>query len=89
MHAKHSCMYSYLFFNKFIYGYAGSLLLQELSLVVEAGAPLRCRVQASHCGSFSCCRERALGRAGCTPYGLSSHNSLALEFSLHIFGTQA
>ena len=26
------------------------------------GAALRCRVQASHCGGFSCCGAQALGR---------------------------
>ena len=35
-HAKHGCVYSYLFFDKFIYGSAGSLLLQELSLIVAS-----------------------------------------------------
>ena len=32
-----------------------------LSLVVVRGATLRCSVQASHCGGFSCCGAQALG----------------------------
>ena len=33
----------------------------RLSLVVASGATLRCSVQASHGGGFSCCGAQALG----------------------------
>ena len=35
--------------------------VRGLSIVVRAGATLRCSVWASYCGGFSCCGARALG----------------------------
>ena len=58
VHAKHSCMYSYLFFNKFIYGSAGSLLLQELSLVASRGS------SSLPCAGFSLWWPLLLQRTG-------------------------
>ena len=54
----------FLLFKKFFYffGCVGSSLLRVAFLSLwRAGATLRCSVQASHCGGFSCCGARALG----------------------------
>ena len=58
----------FLKINKFIYlfiyisGCIGSLLLCAGFLWLQrVGAPLYCRVRASHCSGFSCFRARALG----------------------------
>ena len=56
--------YGIPFFLKFIFGCCGSSLLSWFSLLCWVGATLRCRAQASHCGSFSCCRAQALGCLG-------------------------
>ena len=57
----------------------------------RAGATLRCGVQASHCGGFSCCGAQALGvRASVVvAHGLSSCGSRALELRLSSCGAQA
>ena len=51
--------------NKFIYLFLAVLGLcccaGAFSSCGKQGATLRCGVQASHCGGFSCCRARALG----------------------------
>ena len=45
----------------FIFGCIGSSLLRAGFLYLwRAGATLGCRVRASHCGGFSCCKARAL-----------------------------
>ena len=44
---------------------------------------VRCGVEASYCGGFSCCRARALGA------GFSSCGSWALERKLSSCGAQA
>ena len=48
-------MYYYLF----IYS---SLLCEDFLYLQQAGAPLCCGAQASHCSGVSCCRAQALGR---------------------------
>ena len=62
-----------------------------LSLVAVSGATLRCGVQASHCGGFSCCRAWALGaRASVVvAHRLSSCGSRALERRLSSCGARA
>ena len=46
----------------FIFGCTGSSLLHTgLFKLLQVGATLRCRAQASDCGGFSCCRAWALG----------------------------
>ena len=52
------CQLYCLFFLKlfifiFTFGYAGSLLLHRLSLIVKRGLLSNCGAQASYCGSFS------------------------------------
>ena len=89
----------YIFFlNKFIYFiYFYFWLCQAfvavcgLSLVAVSGATLRCGVQASHCGGFSCCRAWALGaRASVVvAHRLSSCGSRALERRLSSCGARA
>ena len=58
----------FFFLNKFIYFIYLFLAALGLGCCVQAfsgcgerGATLRCGVQASHCGGFSCCRAWALG----------------------------
>ena len=52
----------YLFLIYFIFGCIGSSLLHTGFLwLLQAAAALRCGVQASHCGGFSCCGARTLG----------------------------
>ena len=73
-------------------GCVGSSLLHAGFLQLwQAGATLRCSVQASHCGGFSCCRAWALGmRASVVvAHGLSSCGSWALECRLSSCGTRA
>ena len=85
---------SYLFF--FIYYlflavlglrfmHAGFLYLRQ------AVATLRCSVQASHCGGFSCCRAWALGTwaSVVVAHRLSSCGSWALEHRLSSCGAWA
>ena len=65
---------------------------RRLSLVAASrGATLRCGVQASHYGGFSCCGSRAPGmRASVVlAHGLSSCGSQALEHRLSSCGAQA
>ena len=60
----------FLYFFKFIYLFIYIWLhwvfvaVCGLSLVVASGATLGCRVWASHCGGFSCCRTRSLECTG-------------------------
>ena len=54
---KNSALFIYLFIWLCWVFVAG----RGLSLVVASGAALRCGVQASHCGGFSCCGAQALG----------------------------
>ena len=87
---------SYLFF-KFIYFYlyfgcVGSSLLHTGFLQLwRAGATLRCGAQASHCGGFSCCGARALGKRASVVVArrLCSCGSQALERRLSSCGAQA
>ena len=52
----------FFFFNFFIFGCIGSLLLHAGFLQLwRVGATPCCSARASHCGGFSCCRARALG----------------------------
>ena len=84
-------MYVYIFF-KFIFGRVWSSLLCAGFLQLQrAGATLRCGVQTSHCGGFSCCRARALGtRASVVAArGLSRCGSQALEHRHSSCGTRA
>ena len=57
--------FGHLFFKiilLFIYGCAGPLLLHGLfSSYSEQGLLFSCRMQASHCCGFSCCRTWPLG----------------------------
>ena len=54
------------------FGCLGSLLLHTGFLQLRrAGATLRCGVQASHCGGFSCCGARALGTKASVVVALS------------------
>ena len=57
----------------------------------QAGATPCCRVQASHCGGFSCCGAQALGVQASVigACGLSSWASRALEHSLNSWGARA
>ena len=57
---------------------------RRLSLVAVSRATLRCSVQASHCGGFSCCRARALGaRASVVvAHGLQSTGSVVVAHGL-------
>ena len=67
------------------------LFLAVLGLRCYAQAFSSCGVQASHCGSFSCCIARALGtRASVVvAHGLSSCGLWALECSLSSCGSRA
>ena len=67
-------------FNLFIYGCAGSLLLQRPSPVAVSGG---CCSLVSVRG-FSCCRAQAVGHVGFTIFG-----SQALEHRLGSCGTRA
>ena len=51
-------------FNLFIFGCVVFVAVCGLSLVVASGGYSICGVQASHCGSFSCCRAWAWGCMG-------------------------
>ena len=55
------------------------------------GATLRCSMQASHCGGFSCCGAWALGARASVVVarGLSSCGSRALERRLSSCGARA
>ena len=59
-----NCIYLFLF------DCAGFLLRAGLLLVVVSRAHLHCRVWASHCCGFSCCRPQALGHAGFSSCGV-------------------
>ena len=75
----------------FIFGCIGSLLLHTGFLQLrQSGATLRCSVQASHCGGFSCCGAWALGAwaSVVVAHELSSC-SRALERRLSSCGTRA
>ena len=56
-----------------------------------AGATLRCGVQASHCGGFSCCRAQALGvwASVAVACGISSCGIRALERRFSSCGVRA
>ena len=84
-----------LFKNKFIYFYfwlcCVFIAARGLSLVAASGATLRCGVQASHCGGFSCCRAQAVGTWASVVVArrLRSCGSQALELRLSSCGTRA
>ena len=62
------CLSNFLFKNKFIFGYAGSLLLHKLfSNYSKLGLLPSCIVQASHCGDYS---SQSTG-SGVVAHGLS------------------
>ena len=64
MLVEYRILYCVIFFCFFLGGVAALGLrccARAFSLVVASGATLRCGVQASHCGGFSCCRAWALG----------------------------
>ena len=77
----------------FIFGCVGSLLLCAgfLWLRPAGGYSLRCGVQASHCGGFSCCGAWALGAQASVvvALGLSSCGLWALERRLSSCGARA
>ena len=80
------------FIYLFIFGCVGSSLLRMGFLSLRrVGATLRCGAQASHCGGFSCCRERTLGAHASVVVarGLSSCGSRALELRLSSCGARA
>ena len=88
----------FFFLNKFIYFIYLFLAALGLGCCVQAfsgcgerGATLRCGVQASHCGGFSCCRARALGAwaSVVVARGLSSCSLWALEHKLSSCGAWA
>ena len=82
-------IFIYLFI---IYGSVGPSLLRTGFLSLwRAGAILRCGVQASHCGGFSCCGARALGvwASVGVACGLSNCGSWALECRLSSCGARA
>ena len=82
----------FLKINQFIFGCVGSSLLHASFLQLRrAGVTLHCRMRASHCGGFSCCRTRALGASGLVVVvcGLSSCGSWALECRLSSCGARA
>ena len=82
----------YLFIYSFIFGCAGSSLLRAGFLQLQrVGATLRCSVQASHCGGFSCCRAQAVvvWASIVVARGLSNCGSQALERRLSSCGTRA
>ena len=63
----------------------------RLSLVWQVGATLRCGVQASHYGGFSCCEALALGAQASVvaARGLISCGTRALELRLSSCGARA
>ena len=75
----------HFFFKKnnyiFIFGRAGSLLLQGLSQLLLAGDALRCNARASPCDGFSCCRALGLERMGSVvaALGLQSTGSVVVH----------
>ena len=79
--------------NLFIYFWLHLGLCCCAQAFSERGATLRCGVQASHCGGFSCCGawglECRLSSCGTVPHGLSSCGSWALERRLSSCGAQA
>ena len=85
----------HLFFKNFYFIFfdcVGSSLLRAGFLQLwRARATLRCRVRASHCGGFSCCRAQALGAwaSVVVARGLSSCGSRALECRLSSCGARA
>ena len=84
--------FCFLFFNLFIFGCIGSLLLCAGFLSLRrAGSTLRCGEWACHCGGFSCCGARALGMRASVVVarGLSSCGSRALKHRLSSCGAQA
>ena len=65
--------------------------MHGLSLVAASRGSLRCGVQASHCGGFSCCRAQAVRVQASVVVvrGVSSCGMQAPEHRLSSCGTRA
>ena len=80
------------YFYLFIFGCVrSSLLCVGFLQLWRAGATLRCSARASHCGGFSCCGARTLGRRASVVVecGLSSCGLRSLERMLSSCGSRA
>ena len=85
-------LFIYLFIYLFNFGCVESLLLLVGFLQLQrAGATLRCSVQPSDCGGFSCCRARALSAwaSAVVAHGISSCDLRAQQLWLECSTAQA